>query len=1117
MTESGVQPGGNVAAAVVMPPTFALEPFDRNKSKWSRWVKRLQGAMEIFGVPQTSKKNLLLHYMGSETYNILCDHLSPVEPETKTFEEIVTTLGDFFDPVPLEMVELWKFRSRMQKEGETISEFITALQREAKYCKFDDYLPNALRNQLVFGLRNQRIRTRIIEERDLTFDKAKQISLSMEASGEGAEVLNRRMHEVNLMDRKKSKRQPAPISGVFDIVENEINRMVEKGILLKVNHSEWATPIVPVMKSANKVRLCGDFKLTVNKNLLVDEHPLPTIDELFANMAGGEKFSKLDLAQAYLQMVVRQEDQPILTLNTHLGLFQPTRLMYAVASAPAIFQREISQILHGIPGVLVFLDDVKITGPDDRSHLDRLREVLKRFHENNMRVNISKCEFFSDSIEYCGYVIDRHGIHKMKSKVAAIQRMPRPTNRDQVRAFLGLVNYYGRFLRDLSTKIYPINNLLKNKTPFVWSSHCERAFKWVKEQMQSDNVLVHYDTTLPLILAVDASPYGVGAVLSHIYLDGSEHPIQYASQTLNSTQQNYTQVDKEAYAIIYGVKKFYQYLFGRKFVLVTDNKPVSQIFSPNKELPTLSALRMQHYAVYLESFNFEIHYRPSKEHANADGMSRLPLPDTTTEDRIDEIDFVEVNQIQMLPVSVEELREHTKRDTAVQKLIQALKSGRSIDGCDRFGIDQNEFSLQSGCLMRGIRVYIPSQLRARVLEELHSGHFGVSRMKSLARSYCWWETIDRNIADLARDCSNCARTRNDPVRVPIHCWERPVEPFQRIHADFAGPFMGVCFLIIVDAFSKWPEVKVISDMTTETTIDRLREFFATFGLPSVLVTDRGTQFMSDGFQSFLKKNGIVHKTGAPYHPATNGKAERYVQTFKDKIKALRCSKSEIQKELCKILMAYGRTVHPTTGKSPSMLVFGRQMRSRIDLMIPSLEKGYASLGEEKAVRSFEINDRVAARDFLSNSEKWRFGTVSEKMGKLHYMVEFDDGRIWKRHIDQLPPGPVYRPTYEDAFPRMGIRNKALSITPSSLTSTSVSSSSPNPTSSSQSEPLTSNEQHSSFKSCFTHSTSIPIPSTPVSDTHGTESETGSNRTTEPGYENRRRSNRIRRPPIKLDL
>ncbi|XP_053686469.1 uncharacterized protein K02A2.6-like [Sabethes cyaneus] len=674
-------------------------------------------------------------------------------------------------------------------------------------------------------------------------------------------------------------------------------------------------------------------------------------------MAGGQKFSKIDLAQAYLQMKVRQEDREILTLNTHLGLYQPIRLMYGVASAPAIFQREISHILADIPGVSVFLDYVKITGPDDETHLYRLEQVLHRLDEYGMRVNISKCEFYADQIEYCGFIINKDGIKKMKAKVDAIQNMPRPQDRDQ----------------------------------------------------------------LPLVVATDASPYGVGAILSHLYPDGTEKPIQYALQTLNKTQQKYMQVDKEAYAIIFGVKKIYQYLYGRRFILVTDNKPVSQIFSPDKGLPALSAVRMQHYALFLESLDYEIRYRPSKDNANADAMSRLPVQDEDNKNCIEVADVIELNQIETLPVTVDELAESMKNDSTVRNLLQGLKVGRVVDGRDRFGVDQAEFSIQQGCILKGIRVYIPPKLRKRVLDELHTGHFGVSRMKSLARSYCWWERVDKDIEELAKNCVNCAGVRKNPVKVPPHCWERPSEPFQRIYVNYAGPLLGHYFLVIIDAFTKWPEVKVTRDMTTDTTVDCLREYFATYGVPTVMVSDRGVQFTSHQFQAFLKANNVVHKMGAPYHPATNGQAERFVQTFKDKLKALKCERKDILLELSKILMAYRRTVHPATGKSPSMLVFGRQIRSRLDLIIPKCAEQEQLRGEEPNVRCFDVGDKVAARVFLSTS-KWRFGTITEKLGKLHYAVELDDGRVWKRHIDQLRSVPIQ--TVPDSEPDISVeRNR----------------------------------------------------------------------------------------------
>ncbi|XP_053690892.1 uncharacterized protein K02A2.6-like [Sabethes cyaneus] len=556
---------------------------------------------------------------------------------------------------------------------------------------------------------------------------------------------------------------------VRSAVDREIENFVKDGIWEKVDHSVWATPVVPVRKTGGKVRLCGDYKITVNPHLLIDDHSLPTVDELFATVAGGEKFSKIDLSQAYLQLEVRPEHRDLLTLSTHRGLFRPTRLMYGVASAPAIFRRLMEQIFQGIPGVTVFIDDIRVTGPDDVTPLQRLEEVLKRLDLHGMRVNRNKCDFFSDKIEYCCYMVDKFGVHKLRKKIDAIQDIPVPKDKEQIRSFVGLVSYYGRFFPNLSTILYPLNNLLKDDVPFVWSKECEKSFNLVKWEMQSDRFLVHYDSELPIVLATDASPYGVGAVLSHQYPDETERPLQYTSQTLNRTQQKYSQIDKEAYAIIFGIRKFDQYLYGRKFTLVTDNKPVSQIFSETKGLPTMSAMRMQHYAAFLQTFDYKIRYRRSSDHCNADAMSRLPLAISDPESEVEEPDVVEVNLIQTMPLTVDELGSATLSDCSYLIELLGLRTSRQVDQKFRFGVQQVEFSLHKDCIMRGIRVYLPPSLRARVLDELHSTHFGVARIEALAKGYCWWAGIDKDIEELIKNCASCQVTKSNPPKISFHC------------------------------------------------------------------------------------------------------------------------------------------------------------------------------------------------------------------------------------------------------------------------------------------------------------------------------------------------------------
>ena len=364
--------------------------------------------------------------------------------------------------------------------------------------------------------------------------------------------------------------RPLPFA-LKEPVEQELHRLEEAGILTKVSHSEWAAPVVPVPKKDGKVRLCGDYKVTVNQCLDIDQYPIPKPDDLFATLPTGKFFSKLDLSQAYQQMLVSEESAKYLTINTHLGLYQYNRLPFGVASAPAIFQRAMDQILQGIPGVICYIDNILVIGSTWDEHLQRLEEVLKRLKSHGLRVKRNKCVLCKSSVEFLGHLIDAEGLHALPSKVTAISQAPEPQNVQQLRSFLGLIDYYSKFVQNLSTVLHPLNNLLKCDVKWKWTAQCAEAFKLAKERLASSQVLARYDPSLPLRMAADASAYGIGAVISHVYPDGSERPIAFASRTLSSSEKNYAQIEKEALALVYGVRHFHQYLYGRHFTLVTDH------------------------------------------------------------------------------------------------------------------------------------------------------------------------------------------------------------------------------------------------------------------------------------------------------------------------------------------------------------------------------------------------------------------------------------------------------------------------------------------------------------------------------------------------------------------
>ena len=667
----------------------------------------------------------------------------------------------------------------------------------------------------------------------------------------------------------------------------------------------------------------------------------------------------------------------------------------------------MDQILQGIPGVQCILDDMIVTGHNESEHLKNLENVLQRLQKFGLRANLEKCEFFKDSVQYCGHEVTKEGIWKTKDKIDAVLKTPAPENVTQLRSFLGLVNYYNRFLPNLASELKPLHKLLEKGQKWIWTEIQQSAFAKAKNLITSDTVLTHYDPNKELFLACDASPYGIGAVLSHRFDDDTERPIAYISKSLTKAERNYAQIDKEALSIYWAVKKFYPYLFGRKFTLITDHQPLTSIFHPSKSIPITSASRLQRYAVFLSGFTYDIMYRNTKKHTNADALSRSPIKSNDDKEE-DAVDIFNVSQIENLPVTAKEISKETQRNATLSRVYQYAITGwnkPSDDTLMPFYTRRNEITIQNGCLMWGIRVIIPTKFQQKVLDTLHASHLGVVKMKGIARSYVWWPGIDKEIENITKSCDGCSKIQNNPSKVSLHPWEWPSSPWQRIHIDFAGPFLNQNFLIMVDAHSKWPEVFPMKKITTSTTIEILRTVFARNGIPEQIVSDNGPQFTSREFEKFTKLNGIKHFRSAPYHPATNGLAERFVQTFKRSMKSMKNEEMSLNKKIANFLLLYRNAPHSITNETPE-LFHGRNLRTCLDLIRPDTRKTVEnkimqSVFEKKGViREFDKEDHVIVRDYR-NHDKWINGQVKSKLGPLTYEVTTESGSVWKRHADQI--------------------------------------------------------------------------------------------------------------------
>ena len=789
------------------------------------------------------------------------------------------------------------------------------------------------------------------------------------------------------------------------LIEQEIKRLEVNDIWEKVTYSDWATPLVPVVKEDNSIRICGDYKITVNPQLLVAQHPLPRPSDMFAAMGGCTVFAKIDLKQAFQQLEMDERSQHICTLNTPLGLYKPKRLPYGIASSPALWQQTMDKIFNGMEHVFVFVDDILCAGKDEEDLLKTLEAVLKRLLEHGLKLKENKCSFMVKSVEYLGFKIDGDGIHKTDDKLKAVKNLKVPSKVEELQAFLGFVTFYGKFIPNLATTASPLFDLLKKNAEWVWSDDCQHAFESIKLELLSPRFLTHFQPELPVKLICDASSVGVGAVLGHVMPDGVERPIAFASRALNKAERNYSQIEKEGLALIFGVKKFHIYLYGRKkFTLVTDHKPLLAILGPKNGFPPIVAARLQRWAVILAAYSYDLQYHSSTKIGNADALSRLPIEEAPISY---ESNVMMINNL-AIPITAKEIAEKTKQDPNLSRILQGLISGHNtISNKEEFrGFSSNwsELFIESGCIMRGARVVIPKALQKQVLQEIHADHLGIVKSKAIARSYVWWPGIDKDIETFVKNCQGCNAFQNNPQPVRLHPWEYPTRAWQRLHLDFAGPFLGHHYLIVVDAYSKWPEVIPMSSITSYATIKVLMNLFATHGLPERIFTDNGSSFVSEEFRNFLDSNGISHTTSSPYHPSSNGEAERFVQTFKHNMKCRGATQANVVSNINKFLLQYRATDHASTGQSPSFLLMGRRVRTKLDLMVPNFQaeqinKGFRKMENLDPVRQFVENQAVMVRMY-NDQVKWVPGIIKRKLGHLHYEVEVQ-GVLQKRHVDQL--------------------------------------------------------------------------------------------------------------------
>lgn len=755
----------------------------------------------------------------------------------------------------------------------------------------------------------------------------------------------------------KPRRLPFSIRSA---VSDEIKRLEMEGIIEPINSSEWISPLTVAWKKSGKIRLCTDLR-EVNKALIVDAHLLPKIDELLTELQGAQYFAKIDLASAYHQLELTPDCRNLTAFVTpDNGLYRYTRVCFGLASAPAAFQKMMTQyVTKGLDGVYVYLDDCVVAGKTYAEYRERLHKFLQRLKDLNMKLN-DKCEFDVQEITFLGHVISPSGLAPSPQLTKAIVEAPRPNDRTTLQSYLGMIGYVSKFCPNLATVVEPLRALLRGEAEFIWTDEVDNAFNETKQMVANYISLALFDSTLPTIVTCDSSSYGIAASMSQMH-GSTERIVACISRTLSPAERKYSVGEKEALACVWACERLHTYLWGRKFILRTDHRSLTTLLTSKGQ--GRASMRIARWNTRLMLYDYDIEYKPGAENHVADCFSRLPLPDIEIDNTQDEI-ILCLHAVDELSVNLQEFQTNTENDELIQQVMEYVQNGWPIkatlldDNLRPYYLIRDELATLHGVLMKNDRVVVPTEIRGKLLRLAHATHPGMVRTKQRLRPFYWWPNMDRQVEEMVRGCIICqssdksAKTYNAPLQ-PV---ARPSDPWKKVAIDIVGPMDYLpahCrfAFTLVDYYSRWPEVGFSSDISTSAVIKFLSTIFSREGYPQELISDHGVQFTSHEFEEFLLARNIKHSYSAIYHPAANGLCERFNKSFKEAIQVSKNSGRETKSALLEFLATYRSTQHATTGVSPKELFHGRSMH--VGLSIPELHNPQTKSAED-------VNRRVTA-------------------------------------------------------------------------------------------------------------------------------------------------------------
>lgn len=795
-------------------------------------------------------------------------------------------------------------------------------------------------------------------------------------------------------------------------VRGMIGEMLEAGVI-RDSVSEYASPIILVRKKDGKLRMCVDYRM-LNSITVKERYPMPIIDDEITRLSGQGFFITLDLASGYYQVPIAEESKPLTAFVTPDGQYEFNRMPFGLANAPAVFQRMMNKVLGSdrFNKATAYIDDILIYGESVDECLAKLEAVLQSLENANLTLNLAKCEFLKDTVDYLGYEISASGIRPGSKKIQSVVDFPRPENQHTVRQFLGLVSYFRKFILNFAQIANPLNKLLKKNADWMWTKDQEESFSTLKDRLVERPVLTIYDPQAETELHTDASRIGIGGILlQRKHADDSFRPVAFYSRQTSPEEKNFHSYELETLAVICSLRKFRVYLLGLDFKVVTDCSALRTTFTKRDLIP-----RIARWWLLMQEFQCTIEYRPGTKMAHVDALSRNPVATHQS--------ATEVDQYPMVMVLSDEdwLLTLQLGDSELCRIRDILTTDIDGDGLkyikDNYLIRNNKLYKYIGGDTTNVRWVVPKGARWQLCRMNHDeiGHFGVEKTLDRIKGSYWFPKMSRFVKKYVSACIECAYAKKNSRATEglLHPITKVEIPFHTVHIDHLGPFVkskkgNSYLLVLIDAFTKFAFVKPVRTTKTQNALAVLEDIFNTFRTPNRIISDRGTCFTSHAFKRFCADRGIKHVLNAVASPQSNGQVERYNRTILSSLTAqnLNGDERDWDTKVGKIQWGLNNSVQKTTGRAPAEVMFGTCMSSEVDPRLNEVRQEMQGNVELSEIRQ-EVKDRIDAgqskqKDYFNKGKRPARVYREGELVKITKISFNNDGRSKKLQPSYIGP------------------------------------------------------------------------------------------------------------------